>query len=367
MSQHKIRVAITHGDINGISYEVLLKIFEDERITELFTPILYGSSRVASFWKERLALEQVSWHTIRLASEAKDGVLNILDCTTGREQVEIGQATATAGQCAFDALERATADIRMGLCDLLVTAPINKATMPRDLFPYKGHTDYLEAMAARTPGESLMVLASGDCRVALTTAHLPLSAVSAHLSSELIVRKLRILEAGLQRDFGIIKPRLAVLALNPHAGDKGLIGEEEETIIRPAIEEASASGIIAFGPFPGDGFWGSGRVDSFDGILAMYHDQGLAPFKALYMNEGVNVTLGLNFVRTSPDHGTGYDIAGQGIADPTSMRMALYQALDIYRARRRYDEATRNPLRRHYHNRGRDDEKLDPTSTPDEY
>ena len=367
MSTRKIRVAITHGDINGISYEVVLKIFEDERILELFTPILYGSSHVANFWKAHLGLEHVSWQVIRQASEAKDGVLNILDCTTGREQVEIGQPTDAAGRAAFEALERATADIRMGLCDVLVTAPINKAVMPRDLFPFKGHTDYLEAIAARTPGESLMVLASGDCRVALATTHIPVSAIASQLSSELILRKLRLLEAGLQRDFGITKPRLAVLGLNPHAGDKGLMGNEEDTIIRPAIEEAFTSGIITFGPFPGDGFWGSGRVDSFDGILAMYHDQGLAPFKALYMNEGVNVTLGLSFVRTSPDHGTGYDIAGKGIADPTSMREAIYSALDIYRHRRSYDEATRNPLRRHYHNRGRDDEKLDTTSTPDEY
>ena len=344
MSTRKIRVAITHGDINGISYEVVLKIFEDERILELFTPILYGSSHVANFWKAHLGLEHVSWQVIRQASEAKDGVLNILDCTTGREQVEIGQPTDAAGRAAFEALERATADIRMGLCDVLVTAPINKAVMPRDLFPFNGHTDYLEAIAARTPGESLMVLASGDCRVALATTHIPVSAIASRLSSELILRKLRLLEAGLQRDFGITKPRLAVLGLNPHAGDKGLMGNEEDTIIRPAIEEAFTSGIIA-----------------------MYHDQGLAPFKALYMNEGINVTLGLSFVRTSPDHGTGYDIAGKGIADPTSMREAIYSALDIYRHRRSYDEATRNPLRRHYHNRGRDDEKLDTTSTPDEY
>ena len=302
MSTREIRVAITHGDINGIGYEVVLKIFEDERILELFTPILYGSSHVASFWKAHLGLEHVSWQVIRQASEAKDGVLNILDCTTGREQVEIGQPTDAAGRVAFEALERATADIRMGLCDVLVTAPINKAVMPRDLFPFNGHTDYLEAIAARTPGESLMVLASGDCRVALATTHIPVSAIASRLSSELILRKLRLLEAGLQRDFGITKPRLAVLGLNPHAGDKGLMGNEEETIIRPAIEEAFTSGIITFGPFPGDGFWGSGRVDSFDGILAMYHDQGLAPFKALYMNEGVNVTLGqatISLVRVS--------------------------------------------------------------------
>ena len=178
MSTRKIRVAITHGDINGISYEVVLKIFEDERILELFTPILYGSSHVANFWKAHLGLEHVSWQVIRQASEAKDGVLNILDCTTGREQVEIGQPTDAAGRAAFEALERATADIRMGLCDVLVTAPINKAVMPRDLFPFNGHTDYLEAIAARTPGESLMVLASGDCRVALATTHIPVSAIA---------------------------------------------------------------------------------------------------------------------------------------------------------------------------------------------
>ena len=193
MSTRKIRVAITHGDINGIGYEVVLKIFEDERILELFTPILYGSSHIANFWKAHLGLEHVSWQVIRQASEAKDGVLNILDCTTGREQVEIGQPTDAAGRAAFEALERATADIRMGLCDVLVTAPINKAVMPRDLFPFNGHTDYLEAIAARTPGESLMVLASGDCRVALATTHIPVSAIASRLSSELILRKLRLL------------------------------------------------------------------------------------------------------------------------------------------------------------------------------
>ena len=367
MNTRKLRVAITHGDINGISYEILLKIFADERIFELFTPILYGSTRVATFWKEHLQLSEVSWQTIRLASEAKDGVLNLLDCTSGKETVHPGEPTAEAGESAFLALDRATADIRMGLCDVLVTAPINKSVMPRDRFPFQGHTDYLEAAAAVVPGESLMVLASGDCRVALATTHISVKEVAEKLTPELIVQKLRLLETGLQRDFGITKPRLAVLALNPHAGDKGLMGDEEDRIISPALKLADQAGLLAFGPYPADGFWGSGRIDSFDGILAMYHDQGLAPFKALYMNEGVNVTLGLEFVRTSPDHGTGYDIAGQGIADPTSMRCALYTALDLYRARRSYDEATRNPLRRLYHNRSRDDERLDTTSVPDEY
>lgn len=367
MSQRKLRVAISHGDINGISYEILLKIFADERLFELFTPVLYGSERAAAFWKQHLQLTEVSWHTIRLASEAKEGCLNLLDCTTGKETIHPGEPHEEAGLAAFLALERATADIRMGLCDVLVTAPINKAVMPKDRFPFQGHTDYLEAVAAITPQESLMVLASGDCRVALATTHIAVADIASHLTPELILTKLRLLETGLQRDFGIIKPRLAVLALNPHAGDKGLMGSEEADIIAPALALAEEQKILAFGPYPADGFWGSSQVDRFDGILAMYHDQGLAPFKALYMNEGVNVTLGLEFIRTSPDHGTGYDIAGQGIADPTSMRCAIYQALDLYRARKRYDEATRNPLRRLYHNRGRDDERLDPAASPEEY
>lgn len=367
MSQRKLRVAITHGDINGISYEVLLKIFADERIFELFTPILYGSERAASFWREHLQLSEVSWQRVQLASEAREGCLNLIDCSAGKDVVHPGEPTPEAGMAAFLALERATADLRMGLCDVLVTAPINKSVMPRDLFPFQGHTDYLEAVAAVQPGESLMVLASGDCRVALATTHIPVAQVASRLTPELLLQKMRLLEAGLQRDFGVIKPRLAVLALNPHAGDKGLMGTEEADIIQPALARADEAKILAFGPYPADGFWGSGRVDHFDGILAMYHDQGLAPFKALYMNEGVNITLGLEFVRTSPDHGTGYDIAGKGIADPTSMRCALYTALDLYRARRSYDEATRNPLRRLYHNRGRDDERLDPASSPEDY
>lgn len=367
MSKYKLRVAISQGDINGISYELILRIFADDRLFDLFTPILYGSSAVASFWQEHLQIEGVKWQTITDAHEAKDGMLNILDCTQGGEQVSPGKPTAEAGMSAFLALERAVRDVQERFCDVLVTAPINKAVMPRDLFPFNGHTGYLQSVGAQHEGQSLMVLACRDCRVALATTHIPVSEVPGRLTPELIVGKLRLLESGLQRDFGIVKPRLAVLALNPHAGDGGLMGDEEELIIRPALQIASDEGMIAFGPYPADGFWGSGRVDRFDGILAMYHDQGLAPFKALYMSEGVNITLGLRFIRTSPDHGTGYDIAGKGIADPTSLREAIYVALDLYRARRRYDESSRNPLRRHYHNRGRDDEKLDLLPSPEDY
>lgn len=362
-----LRVAISHGDINGIGYEVLYKTFSDERILELFTPVIYGSQEAATFWYKYYEFESKPWRVIHRIEEAQDGVVNLINVTKERVSVEPGKATMLAGEIAFVALERATEDVLKGYADILVTAPINKAVMPKDKFPYTGHTPYLEDKAAIEPGKSLMLLCSGDCRVALATEHIPISSVAQTLSSELIVRKVQTLEAGLLRDFGIIKPRIAVLALNPHAGDKGLIGDDEESIIKPAIQTLSESGHIVFGPYAADGFWSSNRSDSFDGILAMYHDQGLAPFKALYMSEGVNTTLGLRIVRTSPDHGTGYDIAGQGIASPDSMREAIYLGLDIFRTRARHDYATRNPLRRVYFNKGRDDERIDFSGADDAY
>lgn len=362
-----LRVAISHGDINGIGYEILYKTFADERMLELLTPIIYGSQEAAAFWHKHYDLEVSPWRVIRRVEEAQEGCVNLLSVSNERVTVEPGKATPQAGELAYLALERATEDVLKGLADILVTAPINKAVMPKDKFPYTGHTPYLEDKAATEIGKSLMLLCSGDCRVALATEHIPISAVAGNLTSELIMQKVQTLEAGLIRDFGIIKPRIAVLALNPHAGDKGLIGDDEESVIKPAIQALSDSGYIVFGPYAADGFWSSNRADSFDGILAMYHDQGLAPFKALYMSEGVNTTLGLRIIRTSPDHGTGYDIAGQGVASPSSMREAIYLGLDTYRARQRYDYATRNPLRRVYHNKGRDDEKIDFTSADDSY
>lgn len=359
MESKRIRVAISHGDINGISYEVILKALQDEQIRELFTPIIYGSGRVAAYWRSKLNLESINWHQIQSARETIDGEINLINCVDEDIKVEPGQPTAEAGLAAYLALERAVADVQAGLCQVLVTAPINKSVMPADKFPYHGHTQYLQAKAAHELGKSLMVLCARETRVALITEHLPLAEVADRLSIELIRDKVQLLEKNLRRDFGIIKPRIAVLGLNPHAGDRGLIGREEQDIIIPAIEELQEAGTIAFGPYAADGFWGSDRVDSFDAVVAMYHDQGLAPFKALHMNEGVNITLGLEFVRTSPDHGTGYDIAGQGIASADSMREAIYMAIDCYRARRRYDEATRNPLRRTYHTKGREDEKID--------
>lgn len=363
-----IRVAISHGDINGINYEILLKLFSDERILELFTPVIYGSGAAEAFWRKHLNIDKaLPWHPIASAREAQDGVVNLVDLHKGNLNIEIGRPTKQAGDLAYYALELATNDTLQGICDVLVTAPINKGIMPRDKFPYAGHTEYLESKAAVEAGKSLMLLCADDCRVALTTGHIPISEVSSSISKERIIQKVEMMALGLVRDFGITKPRIAVLALNPHAGDSGLIGDEEDSIIRPAIQALSESRHIVFGPYPADGFWASGRSDSFDGILAMYHDQGLAPFKTLYMAEGVNTTLGLRIVRTSPDHGTGYDIAGDGSASEVSMRQAIYLALDIYRARQRHDTATRNPLRRVYFNKGRDDERIDLNLSEEHY
>lgn len=357
-SKQLLRVAISHGDINGINYELLLKLFADERILELFTPIVYGSQEAADYWRKELDIESLAWHKVAKAEDARDGVVNLVDVSVGKVVIEPGKPTSLAGELAFLALERAVADTLAGHAAVLVTAPINKSTMPRDKFPHAGHTQYLEEQAAQEQGKSLMLLCAGDCRVALTTGHVPISEVATSITTEKIIEKVQTMESGLIRDFGIIKPRIAVLALNPHAGDRGLIGDDEETIIKPALQALSEAGHIVFGPYPADGFWASNRSDSFDGILAMYHDQGLAPFKTLYMSEGVNTTLGLRIVRTSPDHGTGYDIAGRGVASVDSLRHAVYLGLDIYRSRQRHDKATHNPLRRVYFNKGRDDERI---------
>lgn len=363
-----LRVAISHGDICGISYELLLKVFSDERLLELFTPVLYASSSAERFWREKLSIEQaLPWHIISSAEEAREGMVNVVDVYSDVLTIEPGQACKQAGDLACIALERATMDTLAGLCDVLVTAPINKGIMPRDKFPYAGHTEYLEDKASLEPGKSLMLLCAEECRVALVTSHIPISAVPSAISRERIIDKVDLMLSSLERDFGVTKPRVAVLALNPHAGDAGLIGDDEELIIKPAIQSLSEAGHLVFGPYAADGFWATGRAESFDAVLAMYHDQGLAPFKTKYMAQGVNTTLGLRIVRTSPDHGTGYDIAGRGIASEESLREAIYLALDIYRSRCFYDEATRNPLRRVYFNKGRDDEKLDFANIEEQY
>ena len=280
-------------------------------------------------------------------------------------KVELAKSTPVAGESAFKALEAAVTDMKRGVVDVLLTAPINKHNIQNEDFHFPGHTEYLEKCFGGLDKKALMILMKDDLRVALVTGHIPLSQVASSLNVGDIVNKLRIFNQSLKQDFGIVKPRIAVLSLNPHAGDAGLLGTEEETIIIPAMQEAEKKGVMSFGPYAADGFFGSQMYDKFDGVLAMYHDQGLAPFKTLAMDDGVNYTAGLPIVRTSPAHGTAYDIAGQNVASEESFRQALYAALDIFRNRLRYQEATANPLRKQYFDRGGDNEKLDLTKDDD--
>ncbi len=360
MSERLIRVGITHGDINGIGYEVILKTLDDTRILEMCTPVVYGSAKIAAFYRKTLGMQPVQLTQTADAADARDGAVNIINVVGEDCKVEPGQETATAGKAARAALERAVADLREGHIDVLVTAPINKHNVHSAEFAFPGHTEYLEASLGCDDGSrALMVLCSDDMRVALVTTHLPINQVPQAITREAVLEKLRVFNRSLVRDFGVHAPRIAVLSLNPHAGEGGLLGTEEQEAISPAIEDARGAKILAFGPYAADGFFGSGLYHRFDGVLAMYHDQGLAPFKALAMEAGVNFTAGLPYVRTSPDHGTGYDIAGKGEASEQSMRSAIFTAIDIYRNRLREDEATAHPLRRQYFNKGNDNVVLD--------
>lgn len=361
MNNRKIRVAITHGDINGISYEVILKALEDNRLLELCTPVVYGSAKIAAFYRKSLEMPQITFNQVASGEEIEDGVYNIINVVGEDTKVEPGVSSDIAGKAAFAALERAVADLTAGHVDVLVTAPINKKNIQSETFTFPGHTEYLEASLGENGQKAMMILCNDNMRVALATIHMPLSKVSASLTRELIFERIRTLNESLRYDFGIPAPRIAVLSLNPHAGEDGLLGTEEQEIIIPAISDAKEKRILVFGPYAVDGFFGIGRFVKFDGILAMYHDQGLAPFKALAMDSGINFTAGLPYVRTSPDHGTGYDIAGRGEASPESMRQAIYTAIDIYRNRQREDAATRHPLRRQYYEKGSDNVKLDLT------
>ena len=344
---NKIKVGITHGDTNGIGYEVILKTLEDNRLSDLCTIVVYGSAKAASFYRKAMELPQVQLNRVDSAADARDGVFNIINVVGEDLKIEPGIASEAAGGAAFAALEAAVADLRAGDIDVLVTAPIDKHSIQSPTFTFPGHTEYLQSSLAddtMPDAKALMILCTDYLRVALATAHMPIAEVPGALSKELIVDKLKDFDRSLRRDFGVQNPRIAVLSLNPHAGERGLLGKEEQEIIIPAIAEAQTHKILAFGPYASDGFFGSESYRAFDGVLAMYHDQGLAPFKTIAMDAGVNFTAGLPFVRTSPDHGTGYDIAGKGQASAESMRSAIYMALDIYRNRGCHDEAYRRPL-----------------------
>ena len=356
MEERKIRVGITHGDINGVGYEVILKAFSDPTMLELCTPIIYGSPKVAAYHRKAMDI-QTTFSIVNSRADIQDGRVNILNCTEDELKVELTKPTEDAGKAALSALEKALQDYREGVFDVLVTAPINKHTIQSDTFHVPGHTEYIEERVGK--GEkALMILLKNDFRVALVTGHIPVSEISRTLTKELIMEKMAIFHRSLKQDFGIDSPRIAVLSLNPHAGDEGLIGTEEQTVIIPAMQEMMAKGVLCFGPYPADGFMGSGNYAHFDGILAMYHDQGLAPFKALAMDEGVNFTAGLPIVRTSPAHGTAYDIAGQGIASEDSFRQAIYVALDVFRNRQIEREINARPLRKQYYEKRDDSDKL---------
>lgn len=356
MENRKIRVGITHGDINGVGYEVILKTFSDPAMLELCTPVIYGSPKVAAYHRKAMEIP-TNFSIVNTAEDAQDGRVNVVNCIEEELKVELSKPTPEAGKAALTALERALADYRAGLFDVLVTAPINKHIIQSDTFHFPGHTEYIEERVGDGQ-KALMILLKGDFRVALVTGHVPVRDIAGMLTKELIMEKMEIFHQSLKKDFGIDNPRIAVFSLNPHAGDHGLLGTEEEEIIIPAMKEMIAKGVQCFGPYPADGFMGSGNYTHFDGILAMYHDQGLAPFKALAMDEGVNFTAGLPIVRTSPAHGTAYDIAGKGVASEDSFRQAVYVAMDVFRNRAWEKEISARPLRKQYYEKRDDSDKL---------
>lgn len=333
----KLVVGITQGDGNGIGYEVIIKAFADERMLDICTPVIYGSSKIFGFYKKQIHnIDQINTNVINSARDVHQKRVNIVNCLPDNVFVEPGQPTPESAKSAMTALKCAVEDVRNGYIDVLVTAPINKRAMVSEGFGYTGHTEYLEHEFGVEEG--LMIMVSERLKVAVVTGHIPFKDVSSSLSTDLILKKLRIMNASLMRDFGIMKPKIAVLGLNPHCGDGGLLGDEEQSIILPAVKAANEEGILAFGPYSPDGFFGLGNYSRFDATLAMYHDQGLIPFKALAFEEGVNYTAGLPVVRTSPDHGTAYDMAGRDMADPMSMISSIYAAIDIYNHRLQYDE-----------------------------
>lgn len=327
----KPRIGITLGDINGIGPEVVIGALADNRILNMITPVVYGSTRVITHYKKLMNLEEFNYTQLKQKGQFQAKTVNVVNCFDDSIEINPGKASKESGKAARLALEKAVEEAREGLIDGFVTGPIDKYTIHSEQFPFRGHTEYLTKTFNAT--ESLMLLAGGSLRVGLVTEHIPVKEISQYLTKERVELKIRLLELSLKKDFSIQKPRIAVLGLNPHAGDEGLIGEEEINIIKPVIADLKAKGKLIFGPFPADGFFGSGAYAKYDGIIAMYHDQGLVPFKTLAFENGVNFTAGLPIVRTSPDHGTAYAIAGKNQADCSSMREAIYLASEIIRNR----------------------------------
>ncbi|MBC7884671.1 MAG: 4-hydroxythreonine-4-phosphate dehydrogenase PdxA [Saprospiraceae bacterium] len=337
-----MKIGITIGDINGISPEIIIKALTDPRILKTFTPVIYGSYKVMSYHKNIVKDSIVSFHSVNNGKQAVQNKVNLVNCWDDNINITLGKATADGGKYAYLALDKALQDIKDGSIDAIVTAPINKQAMKLANFPFAGHTEYFSHNDDER--QSLMFMVSDALKVALVTNHLPLSLVAGSITKELIIEKLKILNKTLIIDFNLERPVISVLGLNPHASDDSVIGDEEERIIRPAIIEAKKQGIIAAGPYSADGFFGSGLWKKSDAVLAMYHDQGLIPFKALSFGSGTNVTAGLTFVRTSPDHGTAYDIAGTNVADESSLIQAIFTAVEIVKNRKEYHASRENAL-----------------------
>ncbi len=343
MSVEKIRVGITQGDINGIGYEVIFKTLNEPKVYEDFTPIIYGSSKVAAYHRKALNMPAITLNSIKSIEEANDKRINIINCLDDNIRVELGKSTQMGGEAAFLALKLAVEDLKRGAIDVLVTAPINKKNIQSEEFHFPGHTEYLmEAFHAK---EVLMLMVSDIMKVGVVAGHIAIKDVPAYITKERILEKLRIMNKTLQNDFTIRRPRIAVLGLNPHMGDDGLMGNEEQEVIIPAMEQAKAEGIMAMGPYAADGLFGSEGLRKFDAILAMYHDQGLTPFKTLAFSSGVNYTGGLDGIRTSPDHGTAFEIAGLDQANHESFQNALFMAIDIFKNRKMNVELQKNPLK----------------------
>jgi 4-hydroxythreonine-4-phosphate dehydrogenase len=352
----KIRVGITQGDTNGIGYEIIFKTFDNPEMFDICTPIVYGSPKAAAYHRKALEME-TPYNAVENAKEAQAGKLNIINCNSDELHIELGASSQEAGMAAFEALERAVNDYQEGLIDVIVTAPINKSTIQSEQFNFPGHTEYLQ-QCSEEGEKALMILCSGNLRVAVATSHIALRDVPAAITEELLEEKITLLDRSLKEDFNIDAPKIAVLSLNPHAGDNGLLGREEIETIIPTVRKMNDNGIFCYGPFAADGFIGSNKHTAFDAILAMYHDQGLAPLKALAMDESVNFTAGLGILRTSPAHGVAFDIAGKGVADESSFRQAIYAAIDILRNRNMYSYARRNPLRKLYFEKRDDSNRL---------
>ena len=337
-----LKIGISIGDINGIGLEVIIKTLAEAEVYQYCTPIVYGHTKVASFHRKTVGIQEFIFQVINNAESAHAGKPNMINCWEEDVKIELGTANETGGKYAFLSLQRATEDLVAGKIDALVTAPINKHNIQSEVFKFAGHTEYVQAMSGAK--DSLMFLMSDELKVGVVTGHIPVKAIATNITHDAIVSKLRLMHQSLKTDFWVEKPKIAVLGLNPHAGDNGLLGSEEQEFIIPAIETAKAEGIFAYGPYPADGFFGNRGYTKFDGVLAMYHDQGLIPFKSLSFHHGVNFTAGLPVIRTSPDHGTGYDIAGKNSASASSFRDALFEAIHIVKRRREQNQMVEKTL-----------------------